>query len=128
MALHLIVFLPLLAAIVAGLGGRWIGPFASKLVTTGALFVGVALSWPIFISYLSGDASAQVIPVLNWIRFHAATAGARCLAAVLWASAQSSCTAASPASGAPWPLASTRGSSAASIVSEESVAAWSQFV
>ncbi|MEA3034217.1 MAG: NADH-quinone oxidoreductase subunit, partial [Sphingomonadales bacterium] len=34
----LIVFLPLLAAIVAGLGNRMIGNFAAKLITTGALF------------------------------------------------------------------------------------------
>ena len=33
-----IVFLPLLAAIVAGLGNRMIGNLAAKLVTTGALF------------------------------------------------------------------------------------------
>ena len=43
-----IVFLPLLAAIVAGLGGRWIGKTAAKAVTTGALFIGAFLSWPIF--------------------------------------------------------------------------------
>jgi NADH-quinone oxidoreductase subunit L len=43
-----IVFLPLVAAIVAGLGGRWIGKTAAKTVTTGALFVGAILSWPIF--------------------------------------------------------------------------------
>ena len=35
-----IVFLPLLAAIVAGLFGRWIGKTAAKVVTTGALFIG----------------------------------------------------------------------------------------
>ena len=46
--LILIVFLPLIAAIVAGLGGRWIGKTAAKVLTTGALFVGAALSWPIF--------------------------------------------------------------------------------
>ena len=45
----LIVFLPLLAAIVAGLGGRMIGKIAAKVVTTGALFIGAALSWPIFL-------------------------------------------------------------------------------
>ena len=45
----LIVFLPLLAAIVAGLGGRWIGKTAAKVVTTGALFVGALLSWPILL-------------------------------------------------------------------------------
>ena len=47
---QLIVFLPLIAAIVAGLGGRWIGNFAAKLITTGALCVGAALSWPIFLN------------------------------------------------------------------------------
>jgi NADH-quinone oxidoreductase subunit L len=64
----LIVFLPLLAAIIAGLGGRWIGNFAAKLVTTGALFVSYALSWPIFLAFLSGDAAATVVPVLDFIR------------------------------------------------------------
>jgi NADH-quinone oxidoreductase subunit L len=43
--IQLIVFLPLVAALVAGLGQRWLGNFASKLVTTGALFVAMALSW-----------------------------------------------------------------------------------
>ena len=62
-----IVFLPLLAAIVAGLGGRWIGKTAAKVVTTGALFVGAFLSWPIFLQYIAGTAQPTVIPVLNWI-------------------------------------------------------------
>src|SRR5207342_1144047 len=62
-----IVFLPLLAAIVAGLGGRIIGQTASKVITTGALMIGAALSWPIFFSYLGGHAPAQVIPVLEFI-------------------------------------------------------------
>ena len=39
---QLIVFLPLIAAIVAGLGGRWIGNSAAKFITTAALFVGAA--------------------------------------------------------------------------------------
>ncbi len=68
LSLELIVFLPLIAAIVAGLGGRWIGKVPAKVVTTGALFVGAALSWPIFFSYISGDPGAQVVPVLDWIR------------------------------------------------------------
>ena len=63
----LIVFLPLLASIVAGLGGRAIGKTASKVITTGALFVAAALSWPIFLSYLGGNAEAQVVPVLDFI-------------------------------------------------------------
>jgi NADH-quinone oxidoreductase subunit L len=62
-----LVFLPLLAAIVAGLGGRLIGNMPAKLITTGALFVSAALAWPIFIGFLSGNAEAQVVPVLHWI-------------------------------------------------------------
>jgi len=64
----LIVFLPLLAAIVAGLGGRVIGKTAAKVVTTGALFIGVTLSWPIFLSYIAGHAEPQVVPVLEFIK------------------------------------------------------------
>ena len=62
-----IVFLPLLAAIVAGLLGPWIGKTAAKVVTTGALFVGAALSWPIFFQYIAGTAQPMVVPVLDWI-------------------------------------------------------------
>jgi NADH-quinone oxidoreductase subunit L len=44
-----IVFLPIIASAIAGLGGRFIGNRASELVTTGALFVSAALS--IFVFY-----------------------------------------------------------------------------
>ena len=64
----LIVFLPILAAIIAGLFGRWIGRTAAKVVTTGALIVGALLSWPIFFEYISGGAGPVVVPVLEWIR------------------------------------------------------------
>ncbi|WP_298016580.1 NADH-quinone oxidoreductase subunit L [uncultured Parasphingopyxis sp.] len=66
--IQLIVFLPLLAAIVAGLGNRLIGNFAAKIVTTGALFVACALSWPIFLGFLTGAETAYVAPVFDWIR------------------------------------------------------------
>ena len=62
-----IVFLPLLAAIIAGLGGRWIGTTAAKALTTGSLFIGAALSWPIFIGFLTGGTTELVVPVLDWI-------------------------------------------------------------
>ena len=62
-----IVFLPLLAAIIAGLGGRWIGTTAAKVFTTGALFIGAALSWAIFVGFLSGSTQEHVAPVLDWI-------------------------------------------------------------
>src|SRR6185437_13239798 len=63
----LIVFLPLVAAIVAGLVGPWIGKTAAKVVTTAALFIGAILSWPIFFQYIHGDAGAAVVPVMTWI-------------------------------------------------------------
>ncbi len=61
----LIVFLPLLAAIVGGLGNRMLGNTAVKLLTTGALFVSCALSWPIFLGFVSGNAEPYVVPVLQ---------------------------------------------------------------
>jgi NADH-quinone oxidoreductase subunit L len=63
-----IVFLPLLAAIVAGLGGRWMGNVPAKVITTGALFASCAMSWPIFIGFLNGDLTSHVVPVLEWVR------------------------------------------------------------
>ncbi|PWG03396.1 NADH-quinone oxidoreductase subunit L [Sphingosinicella humi] len=66
--IKLIVFLPLLAAIVAGLGNRALGNTLAKLITTGALFVSCALSWPIFIGFLSGSLTEYVEPVLTFIR------------------------------------------------------------
>ncbi|GAA0730311.1 NADH-quinone oxidoreductase subunit L [Sphingomonas japonica] len=66
--IQLLVFLPLLAAIVAGLGNRAIGSVAAKAVTTAALFVSCALSWPIFLGFLSGTSEATVTPVLLWMQ------------------------------------------------------------
>ncbi|QIG52863.1 NADH-quinone oxidoreductase subunit L [Altererythrobacter sp. BO-6] len=62
-----IVFLPLLAAIVAGLGNRMLGNTISKSITTGALFISCALSWPIFVGFLTGSMEASVVPVLKWV-------------------------------------------------------------
>ncbi|MDT0575501.1 NADH-quinone oxidoreductase subunit L [Croceicoccus sp. F390] len=63
-----ITFLPLLAAIVAGLGNHALGRTGAKLITTGALFVSCALSWPVFLAFISGDAAAYVVPVLKWVQ------------------------------------------------------------
>ncbi|MEA1619504.1 NADH-quinone oxidoreductase subunit L [Erythrobacter sp. T5W1-R] len=64
----LIVFAPLLAALIAGLGNRMIGNVAAKSVTTGALFLSAGLSWPIFLGFLGGTATAEVVPVLSWVQ------------------------------------------------------------
>ena len=63
-----IVFLPLLAAIIGGLGNKALGNTPVKLITTGALFVSCLLSWPIFLSFLSGTITADVVPVLKWVQ------------------------------------------------------------
>ena len=68
LSLQLIVFLPLIAALIAGLGGRVIGKTAAKVLTTGSLMVGAVLSWPILFQFMTGSAEAQVVPVLDWIR------------------------------------------------------------
>jgi NADH-quinone oxidoreductase subunit L len=65
--INFIVFLPLLAAAIAGLGNRAIGNVPAKVVTTGALFISCALSWPIFIHYLGG-ADPSVSPVFTWMK------------------------------------------------------------
>ena len=64
---QVIVFAPLVAAIIAGLFGRWIGKTAAKVVTTGSLFLGAFLSWPIFINFITGDYSGGWLePVMTW--------------------------------------------------------------
>lgn len=64
----LIVFLPLLAALIAGLGNRALGNTLAKSITTGALFISCALSWPIFLSFVGGSAEPQVVQVLHWVQ------------------------------------------------------------
>ena len=63
----IIVFGPLLAAIIAGLGNRALGNLAAKSLTTGALFISCALSWPIFLSFVGGSAEPSVTPVMRWV-------------------------------------------------------------
>jgi len=67
-AIHIIVFLPLLAAIVGGLGNRMLGNTIVKAITTGALFVSCVLSWPIFLGFVGGEGTKYVAPVFDWIR------------------------------------------------------------
>ena len=60
-----IVFLPLLGFLIAGLGGRIIGPRPSELVTTGLLMLTAVLSWIAFFGAMGA---------LNlWVAFRFAT-------------------------------------------------------
>ncbi len=67
MIFKIMVFLPLLAALVAGLGNRMIGNRAAKLVTTVALFISCLIAWFTFGWFITGIAGRQVVPVLGWI-------------------------------------------------------------
>ena len=63
----IITFAPLLAALIAGLGNRMLGNVAAKSITTGALLLSAGLSWPIFLGFLGGTESAEVVQVLKWV-------------------------------------------------------------
>ncbi|MFY8106664.1 MAG: NADH-quinone oxidoreductase subunit L [Elstera sp.] len=61
-----IVFLPLIAAILAGFGGRILGDRGAQFVTTVAVFIAAILSWVSFIGIASGGAG-QTVELLRWI-------------------------------------------------------------
>jgi NADH-quinone oxidoreductase subunit L len=61
----LIVFLPLLGSLIAGLFGRRIGDRTSELVTTGLLGVACFLAWIAFFRVGWGHHDA-LVPVANW--------------------------------------------------------------
>jgi NADH-quinone oxidoreductase subunit L len=63
----IIVFAPLVAALIAGLGNRMLGNVAAKSITTGALLLSAGLSWPIFLGFIGGTESAEVVQVLKWV-------------------------------------------------------------
>ncbi len=67
-AILIIVFAPLLAAIIGGLGNRALGNTIVKTITTGSLVVAAGLSWQIFLGFLSGANTAEVVTVLQWVR------------------------------------------------------------
>jgi NADH-quinone oxidoreductase subunit L len=61
-----VVFLPLLAAVIAGFFGRVIGDRAAQLVTCGALLLSAVLGIILFRDILASE-SPQVIPLASWI-------------------------------------------------------------
>ena len=62
----LVVFVPLLAAAVAGFCGRTIGDRAAQLITCGALVASMVLGILLFRAILA-QSGAQVVPIANWI-------------------------------------------------------------
>jgi NADH-quinone oxidoreductase subunit L len=62
----LVVFLPLLAAAIAGFFGRVIGDRASQLVTCAGLLISCALGWLVFRNVIHEE-HPQIIHLANWI-------------------------------------------------------------
>ena len=64
----LIVFLPLLGALIVGLGGSSIGAKASEYITTGLMLIVAVLSWIVFFDVAMGDHERITVPVMRWVQ------------------------------------------------------------
>ena len=64
----LIVFLPLLGALIVGLGGNSLGAKASEYITTGLMLIVAALSWIVFFTVALGEHEVISVPVMRWIQ------------------------------------------------------------
>jgi NADH-quinone oxidoreductase subunit L len=62
-----IVFLPLLASLIAGLFGRSLGVRISQIITTGAVMTGAGMSWVIFLGMMGGDIKPHTVTLLHWM-------------------------------------------------------------
>ena len=62
-----LVFAPLVGAMIAGLFGRRIGDVASQAVTTGLLLLSAALSWTIFAQWTWGGLEPFTLTLLPFI-------------------------------------------------------------
>ncbi len=60
----IILFAPLIGAILCGFGWRLIGEKAGQIIATGLLFLAAALSWYVFLTF---DGVTQHIPLMRWI-------------------------------------------------------------
>ena len=60
----IILFAPLIGALICGFGWRLIGEFAGQVITTGLVFLAALLSWIIFLGHID---ETQHITVLRWI-------------------------------------------------------------
>ena len=60
----IILFAPLVGAILCGFGWRMIGETAAMWVATGLLFLSAILSWIVFFSFVG---VTEIIPILRFI-------------------------------------------------------------
>ena len=61
----IILFAPLVGAIIAGFGWRVIGDAAAQWVTTGLLFLACLLSWIVFLGH---DGQTHHVHILDWVQ------------------------------------------------------------
>ncbi|HEX9858061.1 MAG TPA: NADH-quinone oxidoreductase subunit L, partial [Paracoccaceae bacterium] len=61
----IILFAPLIGALICGFGWRLIGEFAGQVITTALVFLSALLSWVIFLSF---DGETQTIHLMTWIQ------------------------------------------------------------
>ncbi|PCD77622.1 NADH-quinone oxidoreductase subunit L [Pseudothioclava arenosa] len=61
----IILFAPLVGALIAGFGWRFITEKGAQVLTTGLLFLSCVLSWYVFLTF---DGVTQHIHILDWIR------------------------------------------------------------
>ncbi|WP_417273452.1 NADH-quinone oxidoreductase subunit L [Celeribacter halophilus] len=60
----IILFAPLVGALIAGFGWRVIGEKSAQYLTTGLLFLAAILSWVVFLTF---DGTTEHVTVLRWI-------------------------------------------------------------
>ncbi len=60
----IILFAPLVGALICGFGWRFTGEFAGQVISTGLLFLAALLSWVVFLTH---DGVTEYIPLLRWI-------------------------------------------------------------
>ena len=60
----IILFAPLVGALIAGFGWRVIGDAGAQWLTTGLLLLAALLSWIVFLSF---DGTTQHIQIMRWI-------------------------------------------------------------
>jgi NADH-quinone oxidoreductase subunit L len=61
----IILFAPLIGALICGFGWKFIGETAAQWVSTGMLFLAAFLSWIVFLTF---DGTTQSIHILDWIQ------------------------------------------------------------
>jgi len=60
----IILFAPLIGALICGFGWRLIGEQAGQVITTGLVFLAAFLSWVIFLTF---DGETQQVVIMRWI-------------------------------------------------------------